>query len=126
MTNNSPHLIGIHGHAGSGKDTVAQMLMPMGYEQFAFADNVREALIRLDPLLTTDTSLCHLVETMGWEQMKRHRIYGPEVRRLMQAMGTGVGQEMFGTRLWSHMLEEEIADTGGFGNGRRVVISDVL
>lgn|SRR5699024_5076550 len=121
----TPHLIGLHGHAGSGKDTVAQMLTPMGYEQFAFADNVREGLLRLDPLITSETSLCQLVETFGWDEAKRHRIYGPEVRRLMQVMGTEVGQGMFGPTVWVDMLEQEIVNTGGFGGQRLLVISDV-
>src|SRR5690625_4592192 len=121
----TPHLIGLHGPEASGKDTVAQMLTPMGYEQFAFADNVREGLIRLDPLVTSETSLCQLVETFGWDEAKRHRIYGPEVRRLMRVFDHEVAQGMFGQLVWVELLERAVEESGVFGRGRLIAISDV-
>jgi hypothetical protein len=48
----NPHLIGLTGLAGSGKDCVAALLGMVGYERRAFADALRVELAEiLDPLI---------------------------------------------------------------------------
>jgi hypothetical protein len=42
-----PQLIGLTGYAGSGKDTVREMLELVGYHGFAFADAIREMIYAL-------------------------------------------------------------------------------
>lgn len=42
-----PKLIGLSGYAGSGKDTVRDMLEMLGYSGFAFADPIRAMLTTL-------------------------------------------------------------------------------
>ncbi|MGC0252685.1 hypothetical protein [Pseudactinotalea sp. Z1748] len=131
MHTTTPPLIGLHGYAGAGKDTVADILHDIrGYESFAFADNVREALYRLDPLVGAEVTVRSLVDDIGWDRAKWHRLYGPEVRRLMQYMGTDVGRQMFGPQVWVNALAEDLAFEGSLHEGRithdsLVVVSDV-
>lgn len=50
-------LIGLTGPAGSGKDTVANLLQPWGFRQVAFADALRREVceaFRVDPRMLTD------------------------------------------------------------------------
>ena len=113
-------LIGLHGHAGAGKDTIARMLEPHGYQRKAFADKVREAAIKLDPVVTIldgrGMRLSTLVRFYGWDKAKR---LVPEVRNLLDRMGSDVGREMFGARTWIDLLFREIEPTAD------VVITDV-
>jgi hypothetical protein len=95
-------MLGLAGFARSGKDTVAQYLVEKhGFVQMAFADPMREALRRLDPFITVGemnhVSLSSAVEGMGWEEVKR---LSPDVRGLLQRMGTEVGRNMFGEDFW--------------------------
>jgi hypothetical protein len=95
-------LIGLSGYARSGKDTVADYLVKnYGFTRMAFADPMKEALRRLDPLVTfagmTGVSLKWAVDKSGWEVVKDE---SPEVRGLLQRMGTEVGRNMFGEDFW--------------------------
>ena len=47
-------IIGLSGYAQSGKDTIAEMLtMNYGFRRLAFADNIRKAIFKLNPILNT-------------------------------------------------------------------------
>jgi dephospho-CoA kinase len=91
-------IIGISGYARAGKDTVAKILVEeYGYSRIAFGDIIRSAVYRLNPLVTYDgMRLAHLVDLEGWEIAKEV----PEVRRLMQVMGTEVGRELIDPQIW--------------------------
>jgi hypothetical protein len=95
-------LIGLSGYARSGKDTVADYLVKnYGFTRMAFADPIREALYRLDPKVTfggmPEISLAWAVDKSGWEVVKDE---SPEVRGLLQRMGTEVARNMFGEDFW--------------------------
>ena len=78
------------GRAGSGKDSAASRLYPAGYRRVALADPVREVALHIDPWVETDqglTRLSTLVDQLGWDRAKRGV---PEVRRLLQNVGTAV------------------------------------
>lgn len=95
-------LIGLSGYARSGKDTVAEYLVKnYGFTRMAFADPMKEALYRLDPQITfggmAGLSLAWAVDKSGWEVVKDE---APEVRGLLQRMGTEVGRNMFGEDFW--------------------------
>ncbi|MFE0187726.1 hypothetical protein [Streptomyces sp. NPDC058989] len=86
----SPPHIALIGKARSGKDTVAaEFGRRAAYTRLAFADELKAALIRLNPLV--DSCCCyedyHLVDALedhgGWEGAKAI----PEVRRLLQEYG---------------------------------------
>ena len=90
-------IIGLSGYAGSGKDTVADYLVnDKGFVRVAFADAIKEALRRLNPILENGFTLNENVLKYGWEVTKAKS----ETRRLMQVFGTEVGRNMFGSAFW--------------------------
>jgi hypothetical protein len=113
-------LIGLSGYGGAGKDVVASVLVSeRGFERRAFADPMREALYRLDPLVPGpglhDERLRWLVDTFGWDQTKRRF---PEVRRLLQMFGVECGRDLHGPDCWVNITLADLPETS-------VVISDV-
>jgi hypothetical protein len=95
-------IIGIVGYARSGKDTVAEYLVKeYGFTRRAFADPMREALIRLNPRINVGEMvgvyLQDAVANLGWDALKE---FSEDARRLMQRMGTEVGRQMFGEDVW--------------------------
>ena len=96
-------IIGLSGYAQTGKDTVAQHLVEnYGFTRIAFADPIREALLELDPLLpdypaVPGIRLSWIVNKVGWEEVKKS---SPEVRRMLQRMGTEVGRNLWGSDFW--------------------------
>lgn len=93
-------LIGVTGRAGSGKDTVCQILIDeFGYQKIAFADPMRDILETLNPIVS-DYGLRwnHAVEEFGYAEAKL--MFGQEGRRLLQVLGTEVGRDMFGEDFW--------------------------
>ena len=94
-------IIGVSGWARAGKDTVADHLVDnFGFVKMSFAEPMREALIRLNPMIRVGghpTELASAVRLMGWENLKGE---SPDIRGLMQRLGTEVGREMFGETFW--------------------------
>jgi dephospho-CoA kinase len=81
-------LIGFAGAAGAGKDSAAKALVKAGAERRAFADPIRSLLYALNPYV--DDCACRLADLVhdeGWETAKRNT---PEVRRLLQQLGSEV------------------------------------
>jgi hypothetical protein len=115
-------IIGISGYARSGKDTVANYLVEHHeFTRMAFADAMREALLRLNPKVTVNgingVYLASVVDKLGWETLKEA---SPEVRELLQRMGTEVGREMFGEHFWVDYLMNKALEAK-----TDIVISDV-
>lgn len=111
-------IFGLCGYAGVGKDTAARVLVEeFGYKRVAFADPMREALEALDPLIPCPKApprrLLRLVDELGWEVVKGD----PEVRRLMQQLGTEVGRNIIGQDIWVNLAAREMDD--------RTVVTDV-
>ncbi|QNE74008.1 hypothetical protein F0344_04785 [Streptomyces finlayi] len=84
--------VGLIGLARAGKDSVAARLRQRyGYQRVAFADPVRAAALRTDPLIPTSygvhTRLSTLVNAAGWDYAKTTY---PEVRRVLQNIGQTV------------------------------------
>lgn len=102
MVSHLTHIdIGLTGSAGSGKDTAAQALVELGYVRVAFADQVRELALIVDPIIREDAylgayRLSDVVERLGWDAAKRD---GTEVRRLLEAIGQGV-RDVIGPAAW--------------------------
>src|SRR5690606_15518315 len=109
--------IGLVGYAGCGKDTVAAHLVRHGFVRVAFADPVRDVLLSINPLVTTDgLRLRDLVAAQGWDTAKRQF---PEVRELLQGLGVGV-RDALGESVWlDHALRRLEAIPGP------VVVTDV-
>jgi hypothetical protein len=117
-------LIGLMGYAQVGKDTLAAQLVERhGFTRLAFADTLRECLYALNPLVPRrivglpekTERLQDLVDEVGWDKAKQQ----PEVRALLQRLGTDVGREILGTNIWVDTTLAKIQI------GHRCVITDV-
>lgn len=106
-------IFGLKGYAGTGKDTVANILIEKyGFYRVAFADAVRDAALALDPWVLTwdlwDLSayrLSEIVEVEGWDGAKRNH---DEVRRILQAIGTDMGRAILGDDVWIEIAARKI------------------
>lgn len=114
--------VGLSGWARSGKDTVADVLVSSGgYIKVSFADPMREALLKLNPSITygdmRNVPLTTAVRgSSTWDNVKE---FSPDIRPLMQRLGTEVGREMFGENFWVDLAIDRIPD------GSKVVFADV-
>lgn len=127
-------LVGLIGKKRSGKDTFAGGLIAEGFTRYAFADPLKEAALRLDPLIPLRTvadaalwpgnplevgagratmRLAHLVALHGWEAAKEVA----EVRRTLQEFGVTVRE--IDPEFWVR------ATLGRAVNDGRAVITDV-
>ncbi len=112
-----PTLIGLWGYAGAGKDTAAEALVADGWTRAAFAGPVYTALLALDPKVADHGwRVSDVVHEQGWDSAKRSY---PEVRRLLQRMGTEAGRRVHGENVWIDALFRTVDP------GQRVVITDV-
>jgi hypothetical protein len=122
-------LIGITGRARHGKDTVASFLVrERGFHRYAFADQLRELALRVNPLVDfggedeydySTMRLREYVHQVGWETAKSNG----EVRRLLQQLGAGA-RDIFGPDVWVQALERYWKEEPG-RTPDRLVISDV-
>lgn len=91
-------LIALSGYAGSGKDTVGRFLVEdFGFTRISFGDKVREFALKVDPLVNEDTRLSQFVDIFGWDGAKQF----PEIRRLLQNIGTEAAQTVFWPSVWA-------------------------
>ncbi len=130
-------IIGVLGRKRHGKDTFAARLCnEHGFTRLAFADKLREAALKLDPVIPVYPEeygllpggwalpygpaapylprLSHLVDVLGWEAAKELR----EVRRTLQHMGVGVRD--LDPDFWVRIVLTEAAQIPG-----PVVVTDV-
>lgn len=97
-------IIGLSGYARSGKDEVAKILVEKyDYKRMAFADPIREFVLKVNPILETGHRVGELVKEFGWEVAKSK----DETRRLLQATGI-VARELFGQEFWIEQLLKNI------------------
>jgi hypothetical protein len=101
-------IIGLTGRAGAGKDTAAQALTDIGWERIAFADPIRQALLNLDPIVEVAPGsferLSSLIHRLGWDEAKKL----PEVRRLLQRLGTEAGRDIHGDMCWLTIASKKV------------------
>ena len=117
-------LIGLTGPPGAGKDAAALHLVEQhGFHRLAFADEIRWACLVLDPFIDDfggrGFRLSEIVEFYGWDYAKTEV---PEVRRLLQVLGTELGRELHGPNVWVNKVFDAI---GRLDEDQRIVISDV-
>lgn len=117
-------IIGITGFAQSGKDTLANFLVEKnGFERIAFADSMRNVLYATNPiigLLYEDrfrevVRVRSVVDSIGWELSKTEY---PEIRELLQRLGTEGGRDCLSEDIWIRTLFER-------AKTNRLVIPDV-
>lgn len=120
-------LIGLTGHIATGKDSVADVLEGQyGFMRMSYAKAVYRAVEALNPIVLCTpegpVKLSQLIARIGWDAAKRDEKKYPEVRRLLQTMGSEVGRDMIGVDVWMRKVREAIAD---LPSGTDVVVTDV-
>lgn len=125
-------MIGVAGFARSGKDTIAAFLVQeYGFKRVAFADAMREMLYATNPIITIreidrngDVYISpivervrNLVDRLGWDKAK---VAYPEIRELLQRLGTEAGRKVLGDTVWTDALFYKAKQLGG-----DIVVSDV-
>lgn len=124
-------IVALSGYARTGKDEAARVLVDeYGFTQVAFADKLREMIYQLNPIvhqnwnvtatgeLTASTIyLQEVIEHYGWHGYKETP-YGPEIRRLLQRLGTEAGRQTLWDSIWID------AAFAGLPDDAKVVVSD--
>jgi len=118
-------ILGLNGDAGSGKDTAAEYLVEWyGFKRIGFADAVKDIALAIDPIICKiefDPFYLHLsslVQGIGWDHAKRSM---PEVRRLLQNIGTEAGRQVLGENVWVDIVKRKIDES----NCPAIVITDL-
>ncbi|WP_346829413.1 deoxynucleotide monophosphate kinase [Pseudomonas abietaniphila] len=94
-------LIGLTGPARTGKSTTAHHLaLEHGFECYAFADPLRDALMAIFQLSPEDFEGAAKEEPIAW--------LGRSPRQLMQLLGTEWGRHMISANLWVDLAEQHL------------------
>lgn len=123
-------IIALSGFARSGKDEAAKVLVEeFGFTRVAFADKLREVLYALNPIVGelnlsgqgyTDVKTLYVqdvIDKYTWDGYKETS-YGPEIRRLLQRLGTEAGRQTLWDSIWID------AALTGLPEDAKVVVSD--
>lgn len=107
-------IIGLVGFAGSGKGTVADILVDSyDYCKLSFADAVKDATSTIfgwsRNLLEGDTEESRVFREKKDEFWSSKFGYDVTPRHMLQLMGTEAGREVFHQDLWVHTLERRIS-----------------
>ena len=98
-------IIALSGFARSGKDEAAKVLVEeFGFKRVAFADKLREVLYQLNPMVYVDRVydtiyVQDVIDRFGWDGYKETK-FGPEIRRLLQRLGTEAGRQTLWDSIW--------------------------
>lgn len=118
--------IALTGLARSGKDSVASILTrDYAYSRLAFADKLKEAAVRIDPMIRTsyyaedNCELSWLLSNFGgWERVKKEY---PDSRRFLQDLGHTMRE--LDPYIWVHPVIEQVRSANTWG--MPVVVTDV-
>jgi hypothetical protein len=109
-------IIGLHGRARAGKDTVADALCRHhGYVKIAFATPIKEMLI--------GAGLCRRDDLDNSDKEKPLAHLGVSPRLLMQTLGTDWGRDMIRRDLWILRADQMFQQYWKFA--REIVFTDV-
>ena len=98
-------IIALSGFARSGKDEAAKVLVEeLGFKRVAFADKLRDVLYQLNPMVYVDRVydtiyVQDVIDRFGWDGYKETK-FGPEIRRLLQRLGTEAGRQTLWDSIW--------------------------
>lgn len=124
------NVVGLAGYAGAGKDTVGAILIEKyGFERISFADPLRNAVATLNPIVGFEdvpgtrgefsTRLVRYNEALDRIGYTEAKVRYPEVREILQRMGTDVGREQIDPDLWVNLAMKSMDPT------KRYVITDM-
>lgn len=109
-----PHLIGVCGAAGSGKDTLADYLVDQfGYTKLSFALPIKKALSAMFGI-----DFVHMSREAKEQPLP---IINVTPRRLMQTLGTEWGRQLISPMIWISAVDNMLNDKP---KGFKAVISD--
>lgn len=115
-------VVGLMGYAQAGKDTVGAFLVEHhGFVRVSFADALRDMLYALNPIAYAGSmgdweTVQEIVDSIGWDRAK---VSYPEIRALLQRLGTEAGREILGQSIWVDTAIREVQPGG------RYVFTDV-
>lgn len=125
----TPTIIGLTGHAQSGKDTAGKYLVENhGFTRIGLADAVKDCLYALNPRVPMFSDqdnynggfpLQAAVNSCGWDSCKNDN---GEIRQLLQRMGTEVGRQIISETVWLDIASRKIKE---LGPSAKVVITDI-
>lgn len=95
--------IGLCGLSGAGKDHAFSLLSEAipGLRRLALADPLKRILVAMDPYVQADERLSGVLRHRTMEHAKREF---PEIRRLLQRLGTEGVRENLGAGVWLDAL----------------------
>ena len=104
-------LVGLGGYAYAGKDAVADVLEDHGWFRTYMSSPLERALVTLNPFIEYDrgffpTRYAEFHKQVGYSKSKRH----PEVRRLLQSLGTEVGRDILGKDVWLNAVFKQVEE----------------
>jgi hypothetical protein len=108
-------LVGLHGHAQSGKNTSGDILTEeFGYEQISFAEPLKRLALFVNPIIRVDYYgnawyLREVVEDEGWEEAKKIG----ETRHFLQKLGEGV-RNIIGENTWVDAAMAKVEEGGKY------------
>lgn len=111
-------ILGLVGYGKAGKDEVADVLTDGGFVKIGMSDALHECLLILDPIIGLAP---RLAELSGQPQLIRYAEFcnsmgytfakgSPEVRELLQRMGTEVGRNRLFEDIWVNEMLKKAAD----------------
>lgn len=120
-------IVAFSGFARSGKDTAVKFLVEeRGFIRLAFADKLREFLYALNPIVMGEwdekagmayARVSQVIDYYGWDEYKESD-YGPEIRTLLQRLGTEAGRQVMWDTIWIDATIKQIEP------GKNYAISD--
>lgn len=110
------NIIGISGAAGSGKDTLAEMIKEDGWERFAYADALKKICIEYLGLSYND------VYTQEGK-MKFNDFWGMTNREILQKVGTDAFRNGFHRDTWIKIAELKLKEM--LRAGKKIIVTDV-
>lgn len=132
-------LVGFVGLKRSGKDTAAQGLIARGWKRMAFADPLKEMSLRLrgvwvevpeelsevggalSPFVVGGFAKYHeVVDALGMEKAKD---LVPDVRTVLQTLGTDCVRDTLGERTWTDLTGQRVQEE--LARGEAVALTDV-
>jgi len=128
-------IVGLSGYARSGKDTAAAGMDMWGFKRVAFADKLREFLYVLNPIIqprykrafpakVPDARVQEVIDKHGWDGYKETP-YGPEIRELLQRLGTDCGRQLLYDHVWIDAALGNVGIVAPDPHYKSTVVTDV-
>lgn len=124
MTSQSKrNLIGLIGRKGAGKDTAAEVLLAMGYENVKFAGALKDMIRCLLAYQGVDTETIERMIEGDLKEVPTDYLGGKTPRYAMQTLGTEWGRDLIGKDFWASATMRRVKKL--LAGLKKVVITDV-